>query len=133
MYGTIWCFFWSTSFSSISTNFFFLPTFSTNFFFLTFVATNYLFLFFLGSPPQISNGASLKSMQKMVNWSLVEQGLDITKYLRHPYLGTKGDMGWGWGKATNRTGVNVFYTKPWGLTPLSSSLLDPLAASCLPR
>ena len=71
--------------------------------------------------------------QKMVNWSLVEHGLDITKYLRHPYLGTKGDMGWGWGKATNRTGVKVFYTKPWGLTPLSSSLLDPLAASCLPR
>ena len=34
MYVTIWCFFWSTYFSSISTtNFFFLPTFSTNFFF----------------------------------------------------------------------------------------------------
>ena len=31
MYVTIWCFFWSTYFSSISTtNFFFLPTFSTN-------------------------------------------------------------------------------------------------------
>ena len=34
MYVTIWCFFWSTYFSSISTtSFFFLHTFSTNFFF----------------------------------------------------------------------------------------------------
>ena len=46
MYITIWCFFWSTYFLSISTaNFFLLLTFSTNFFFLTFVATNYFFQF----------------------------------------------------------------------------------------
>ena len=32
----------------------------------------------------------------MVNWSLVWHGLEITKHLRHPQLGTKGDMGWGW-------------------------------------
>ena len=37
----------------------------------------------------------LKSMQKMVNWSLVEHGLEVTKHLGHPHLGTKGDMGWG--------------------------------------
>ena len=43
MYVTIWCFFWSTYFSSISTtNFFFCPHFQ-QFFFLTFVATNYFF------------------------------------------------------------------------------------------
>ena len=60
MYVTIWCFFWSTYFSQISTtNFFFLPTFSTNIFFLLFVATNNFFLFFSSPPPQISNGASL--------------------------------------------------------------------------
>ena len=52
MYVTIWCLFWWTYFSSISTtNFFFLPTFLTNFFFMTFVATNYLFQFFLAPPP----------------------------------------------------------------------------------
>ena len=40
---------------------------------------------------------ALKSMQKMVNWSLVEHGLEVTKHLRHPHLqGTKGDMGWGY-------------------------------------
>ena len=27
---------------------------------------------------------TLKSMQKMVNWSLVEHGLEVTKYPRHP-------------------------------------------------
>ena len=49
---TIWCFSWSTYFSSISTtNFFFLPTFSTNFFFLTFVTTNNFFQFFSRPPP----------------------------------------------------------------------------------
>ena len=38
---------------------------------------------------------TLKSMQKMVNWSLVEHGLEVTKHLRLPHLqGTKGDMGW---------------------------------------
>ena len=62
-YVTIWCFFWSTYFSSISTtNFFFLPTFPTNFFFLIFVAKNYFFQFYSSPPPpppQISNGASL--------------------------------------------------------------------------
>ena len=48
----VWCFFWSTYFSSISTtNFFFLPTFSTNFFFLTLVATNYFFQFYSRPPP----------------------------------------------------------------------------------
>ena len=38
---------------------------------------------------------TLKSMQKMVNWSVVEHGLEVTKHLRHPHLGTKGDIGWG--------------------------------------
>ena len=37
---------------------------------------------------------TLKSLQKMVNWSLVEHGLEVTKHLRHPHLGTKNDMGW---------------------------------------
>ena len=51
MYVTIWCFFWSTYFSSISTtNFFFCPHFQQTFF-LTFVATNYLFQFFSSPPP----------------------------------------------------------------------------------
>ena len=31
----------------------------------------------------------------MVNWSLVEDGLEVTKHLMHPHLGTKGDTGWG--------------------------------------
>ena len=31
----------------------------------------------------------------MVNMSLMEHGLEVTKHLRHPHLGTKGDMGWG--------------------------------------
>ena len=39
---------------------------------------------------------TLTSMQKMVNWSLVEHWLEVTKHQRHPHLqGTKGDMGWG--------------------------------------
>ena len=38
---------------------------------------------------------TLKSMQKMVNWGVVEHGLEVTKHLRHPHLGTKGDKGWG--------------------------------------
>ena len=38
---------------------------------------------------------TLKLMQQMVNWSLVKHGLEVTKHLRHPHLGTKGDMGWG--------------------------------------
>ena len=38
---------------------------------------------------------TLKSMQKMVNWSFVEHGLVVTKHMRHPHLGTKGDMRWG--------------------------------------
>ena len=38
---------------------------------------------------------TLKSMQKMVNWSPVEHGIEVTiKHLRHPHLSTKGDMGW---------------------------------------
>ena len=39
---------------------------------------------------------TIKSMQKMVNWSCVEHGLKVTKQLRHPHLGTKGDVGWGY-------------------------------------
>ena len=31
----------------------------------------------------------------MVNWSIVEHGLEVTKHMRHPQLGTKGGMGWG--------------------------------------
>ena len=38
---------------------------------------------------------TLKSMQKMVNWGVVEHGLEVTIHLRHPHLGIKGDMGWG--------------------------------------
>ena len=38
---------------------------------------------------------TIKSLQKMVNWGVVEHGLEVTKHLRHPHLGTKGDMGWG--------------------------------------
>ena len=46
--------------------------------------------------PLISNPLpTLKSMQKMINRSLVEHGLVVTKHLRHQHLGTKGDMGWG--------------------------------------
>ena len=44
----------------------------------------------ISHPPPI-----LKSMQKVVNWRLVEHGLEVTKHLRQPHLGTKGDMGWG--------------------------------------
>ena len=32
----------------------------------------------------------------MVNWCFVWHGLEVTRHLRHPQLGTKGDMGWGW-------------------------------------
>ena len=55
MYVTIWCFFWSTYFSSISTtNFFFLPIFSTNFFFLTlWRQTIFLILIYPPPPPDI--------------------------------------------------------------------------------
>ena len=31
----------------------------------------------------------------MVNWGLVEHGLEVTKHLRYSHLGTTGDMGWG--------------------------------------
>ena len=37
---------------------------------------------------------TLKSMQKVVNWRLVEHWLEVTKHLRQPHLGIKGDMGW---------------------------------------
>ena len=38
---------------------------------------------------------TLKPMQKIVNWRLVEHSLKVTKHLRQPHLGTKGDMVWG--------------------------------------
>ena len=59
MYVTIWCFFWSTYFSSISTtNFFFCPHFQQTFFF--YFCGDKLFISILPTPPpQISNGASL--------------------------------------------------------------------------
>ena len=75
MYVTIWCFFWSTYFSSISTtNFFFLPTFSTNFFFRLLWRQTIYFNFNLAPPPpvQISNGASLtKSSLGSISWATV--------------------------------------------------------------
>ena len=53
MYVTIWCFFWSTYFSSISsTNFFFLLTFSTNFFFWLLWRQTIFFNFNLPPPPR---------------------------------------------------------------------------------
>ena len=61
MYVTIWCFFWSTYLSSISTTNFFSAHIFNKLFFWTFLATNYFFQFFSRSPPpQNSNGASLK-------------------------------------------------------------------------
>ena len=38
---------------------------------------------------------TIKTMQKMVIWSAVEHGFEVTKHLSHPHLDTKGDMGWG--------------------------------------
>ena len=38
---------------------------------------------------------ALTSVQNKVNWSLVEHGLQVTKHLKHPYLGNKGVMVWG--------------------------------------
>ena len=38
---------------------------------------------------------ALKKLQNEVNWSLVEHGLQVTKHLKHPHLGNKGDMAWG--------------------------------------
>ena len=51
MYVTIWCFFWSTYFSSISTTNFFFCLHFQQVFFLTLVATNYFFNFNLAPPP----------------------------------------------------------------------------------
>ena len=47
------------------------------------------------SPPSSQASTNTKSMQKMVNWSLVGHGLEVTKHMRHPDLGTKGDIRWG--------------------------------------
>ena len=79
MYVTIWCFFWSTYFSSIST---------TNFFSAhIFVATNYFFQFY-SSPrrppprPQISNGASLRrrSFVKRCDGNLIHYTVGLIRH-----------------------------------------------------
>ena len=60
----------------------------------------------------------LKSMQKMVNWRLVEHGLEVTKHLRQPHLGTRGDMGWGcpllglYSRVRSRSHQGHFKVKP---------------------
>ena len=51
MYVIIWCFFWSTYFSS-NNRLFFLPTFSTKFFFWFLWRQNIFFNFFLAPPPR---------------------------------------------------------------------------------
>ena len=60
MYVTIWCFFWSTYFSSISTtNIFFGPHFQQTFFFWLLWRQIFFSILIYPPPPQISNGASL--------------------------------------------------------------------------
>ena len=52
MYVSIWCFFWSTYFSSISTtNFFFCSHFQQKKKILTFVATSFFLIFNFNLPP----------------------------------------------------------------------------------
>ena len=44
-------------------------------------------------PSYITPSTTTKINAKIVNWRLVEHGLEVTKHLRQPHLGTKGDMG----------------------------------------
>ena len=51
---------------------------------------------YISPVPLISHPVpALTSVQKKVNCSLVEHGLQVTKHLKHPHLGNKGVMVWG--------------------------------------
>ena len=78
MYVTVWCFLWSTYFSSISTTyFFFCPHFQQTFFFWLLWRQTIFFNFNLAPPPppQISNGASLNTKQLQNTLVLLTQFL----------------------------------------------------------